>query len=98
LPQTLVKQPKRGFEIPLKNWINNQLYEIVNDYLLSSNALYPSIIKKKFVLDLLERRIQISEEKRAKILFDVFAMEVWHKNIIKSTVPKKELVPSFVEV
>lgn len=98
LPQTLVKQPKRGFEIPLKNWINNQLYEILNDYLLSSNALYPSIIKKKFVLDLLERRIQISEEKRAKILFDVFAMEVWHKNIIKSTVPKKELVPSFVEV
>jgi asparagine synthase (glutamine-hydrolysing) len=98
LPHNLVKQPKRGFEIPLKNWINNQLYEIVNDYLLSSNALYPSIIKKKFVLDLLERRIQLSEEKRAKILFDVFAMEVWHKNIIKSTIPKRELVPSFVEV
>lgn len=97
LPATLVGQPKRGFEIPLKNWINNQLHEIVNDYLLSSNVLYPSIIQKKFVHKLLDRRINISEEKRAKILFNVFAMEVWYKNITKSTQIKKQIQPSLIE-
>ena len=97
LPPALVGQPKRGFEIPLKNWIGNQLNEIVNDYLLSSNALYPSIIQKKFIVDLLERRIKLSEEKRAKILFDVFAMEVWYKNINKPLIRKKQLEPSLME-
>jgi asparagine synthase (glutamine-hydrolysing) len=98
LPPALVGQPKRGFEIPLKNWIGNQLNEIVNDYLLSSNALYPSIIQKKFIVDLLERRMKLSEEKRAKILFDVFAMEVWYKNINKPLVRKRQLEPSLMEV
>jgi asparagine synthase (glutamine-hydrolysing) len=97
LPSTLVGQPKRGFEVPLKNWISNQLHEIVNDYLLSANALYPTIIKKSFVLDLLERRIKLSEEKRAKILFDVFAMEVWYKNLTKTIIPKRQLEPSLME-
>lgn len=98
LPKELVGQPKRGFEIPLKNWISNQLHEIINDYLLSSKALYPSIISKKFILDLLENRIRMSEEKRAKILFDVFALEVWYKNISTKTVKGKVLKPSLVEL
>jgi asparagine synthase (glutamine-hydrolysing) len=49
------------------------------------------------VLDLLERRIKLSEEKRAKILFDVFAMEVWYKNITKTIIPKRQLEPSLME-
>lgn len=81
LPQELIEQPKRGFEIPLKKWINNQLKDIVNDYLLASNSIYPSLIKKKFVLGLLDGKVNISEEKRIKILFNLFALEVWHKNI-----------------
>jgi asparagine synthase (glutamine-hydrolysing) len=47
---------------------------------------------------LLERRIKLSEEKRAKILFDVFALEVWYKNISKPTVQKRQLEPSLMEI
>ncbi|HEU5364790.1 MAG TPA: asparagine synthase (glutamine-hydrolyzing), partial [Hanamia sp.] len=32
LPAELINQPKRGFEIPLKDWIDNQLKEPVFDY------------------------------------------------------------------
>ncbi len=81
LPTDLIGQPKRGFEIPLKNWVNNQLKEIINDYLLSKNALYPSILKKSFISNLIDQKVNISDEKRAKILFDVFALEVWYKNL-----------------
>lgn len=81
LPPDLITQPKRGFEIPLKNWVDHQLNDIIADYLLSADAFYPIMIKKAFIQDLLAKRINISQERRAKILFDVFALEVWYKNI-----------------
>jgi len=98
LPEDLISQPKRGFEIPLKNWLENQLKDIINDYLLSGDALYPSMIKKNFILDLLARRIPISDEKRAKILFDVFALEVWYKNVRRSNLSGVHLESSLVQV
>ena len=81
LPDALIHQPKRGFEIPLKNWVDHQLKDIISDYLLSSKALYPAIIQKKFIVNLLEKKIRTSDERRAKMLFNVFAMEVWHQNL-----------------
>jgi asparagine synthase (glutamine-hydrolysing) len=84
LPEDLIQQPKRGFEIPLKAWVDNQLKDIISDYLLSGNTLYPMIIRKKFIHDLLAKRVKISEERRAKMLFNVFALEVWYKNIRKN--------------
>lgn len=81
LPPDLITQPKRGFEIPIKNWVDHQLNDIIADYLLSADAFYPIMIKKAFIQNLLAKRINISQERRAKILFDVFALEVWYKNI-----------------
>jgi asparagine synthase (glutamine-hydrolysing) len=98
LPEDLISQPKRGFEIPLKNWVDNQLKDVINDYLLSADALYPSIIRRKFVLDLLSNRVKISDEKRAKILFDVFALEVWYKNISRSNFSDVHLEASLMQV
>jgi len=98
LPNDLISQPKRGFEIPLKNWVDNQLKGIINDYLLSVDTIYPSIIRKNFVLDLINRRVKISDEKRAKILFDVFALEVWYKNISRSKLSEVHLEASLMQV
>jgi asparagine synthase (glutamine-hydrolysing) len=97
LPPSLVNQPKRGFEIPIKNWVNGQLKDIINDYLLSSNNFYPRVINKKFVLNLLNNKILLSEEKRAKILYNVFAMEVWFKNVNSSGSRKPLFKTSLVE-
>ncbi len=81
LPDTLIHQPKRGFEIPLKNWINNQLKEPVFDYLNSSNNFYQNFVQQKFVDNLLDKKIKISEEKRAKILWTILSLEIWHKKV-----------------
>lgn len=81
LPAELVHQPKRGFEIPLQEWVDHQLKEIIHSYLTAPDALYPTIIKKTFILDLLGGKVQISAERRAKILFSVFSLEVWYKNL-----------------
>ena len=81
LPQELINQPKRGFEIPLKNWVNHELKEIICDYLGSNNALNRQFVKAGFTQSLLNNTTKIAAEKRAKILWTLFSMEVWYKKI-----------------
>lgn len=81
LPHTLVKQPKRGFEPPLKQWVDGQLKQIISDYLLSGNNLYPGFISKQFVVDLLDNKAEVPGEKRAKILWLLFTLEVWYRKV-----------------
>ena len=33
LPAELINQPKRGFEIPLKKWIDGELKELIASYI-----------------------------------------------------------------
>jgi asparagine synthase (glutamine-hydrolysing) len=53
LPDQLVNQPKRGFEIPLKNWVNHELKEIIHDYVGAPNAFNKNIVDNKFTQQLL---------------------------------------------
>jgi asparagine synthase (glutamine-hydrolysing) len=79
LPAALINQPKRGFEIPLKKWIDKELKDMIAGYLFSSNAYAGNYADKKFIKDLWERKIKTGDEKRAKMLWTLFALEVWHK-------------------
>ncbi len=81
LPPALVNQPKRGFEVPLKNWMEKDLKEIVSDYVGSPNALSRQFLQKDFLLALLNNQVKMSAEKRAKILYTLMSMEIWYKNI-----------------
>lgn len=78
LPKSIVNQPKRGFEIPLKSWMNSVLYPIVADLINSQNALSKDYIKKDYLNSLLTNRVEgLHEEKRAKQLFTLLALEIW---------------------
>ena len=81
IPAELINQPKRGFEIPLKEWVDGDLKEIIHAYLFSSNTLSVSLVKKSFMDDLWNRKVKIGDEKRAKILWTLFSQEVWYKKI-----------------
>jgi len=84
LPKELINQPKRGFEIPLKNWVENELKEIIFDYISDKNALHRQYIDQRFMNDLLNNAVKIAGEKRAKILWTVFSMEVWYQKVYLS--------------
>jgi len=79
LPQELINQPKRGFEIPLKNWVENDLKDIIYSHLTPSSYSV-NFVKKTFLNDLLDKRIKVSDEKRAKMIWILFTLEVWYKN------------------
>src|SRR5258705_5778641 len=78
LPGELINQPKRGFEIPLKKWIDNQLKDIIASRILSPTAYCKNFVKPGFVEDCWNRKIKCGEEKRAKMIWTLFALEVWY--------------------
>lgn len=78
LPTALVNQPKRGFEIPLKKWIDGELKTIIGDYLLSPNAYSRNFVQPSFLEKLWNRQVKVGEEKRAKMIWTLFALEVWY--------------------
>ncbi len=79
LPDELINQPKRGFEVPLKKWVDNELKEMVFDSLNRSNSYACQFVDFNFVKDLLNRKINVSDEKRAKMLFCLLALNIWNK-------------------
>ncbi len=81
LPAALVNQPKRGFEIPLKLWVNGQLADIIHSYLTASGSLTSQMVAPAFITKLLANSIKIQAEKRAKILWTLFSMEVWYQKV-----------------
>lgn len=81
LPGELIHQPKRGFEVPLKLWVNNNLKEVIQSYLLNPAAMYHSFFKKDFGKQLLSKKINMPDEKRAKVIWMLLAMEVWYKKV-----------------
>ncbi len=79
LPSELIMQPKRGFEVPLKAWVNNELKDKIFDA-LTKGCYSENYINRKFIDNLLKRKIKASEEKRAKMLWTMFCLEVWKNN------------------
>ncbi len=79
LPPSLIQQPKRGFEVPLKKWIDEDLRAPIFDS-LRSGCYAENFIDRKFIQALLANKIKVSSEKRAKILWGLFCLEVWHKH------------------
>lgn len=80
LPKELISQPKRGFEVPLQKWIDGELKEIVFDNILSKSIL-DNFVDRTFRVDLLDKKVSVSSEKRAKMIWAMFTLVVWHKNL-----------------
>ncbi len=82
LPPDLPGQPKRGFEVPLKDWMEGPLKEMCRGYLLESpGALFPALVDTNFVRDLIGGKVPVSDEKRAKMLYALLCLEVWYRHV-----------------
>lgn len=79
LPSQLINQPKRGFEIPLKKWVEGELKEMVASYIFDPNAYCRNFVKPSFIDALWKGKIKTGDEKRAKMLWTMFALEVWYR-------------------
>jgi asparagine synthase (glutamine-hydrolysing) len=83
LPPELIHQPKRGFEIPLKKWVDGQLNTMIKDYIMPAGAFCRNFAEPSFINNIWDRKIKVGDEKRAKMIWTLFALEVWHKKVYK---------------
>jgi asparagine synthase (glutamine-hydrolysing) len=81
LPSELINQPKRGFEIPLKKWVDGELKDMISSYLFAKDAYSNSFVVPGFINDLWNRKLKTGDEKRAKMIWTLFALEVWYKKV-----------------
>ena len=79
LPRKLIKQPKRGFEVPLKHWVDYELRGNIFD-VLNQRSFSSQFVDWDFIDKLLHRRINVSDEKRAQILWTLYCLDVWKRN------------------
>lgn len=79
LPSALINQPKRGFEIPLKKWIDGELKDLISSYIFSPGAYSNNFVAAGFIKDLWDKKVKTGDEKRAKMIWTLFALEVWYK-------------------
>lgn len=78
LPPEFIHQPKRGFEVPLKKWVEGDLKEVIFSN-IGENCYASNFVKKDFIQKLKANKVRISREKRAKILWTLFSLEIWYK-------------------
>jgi asparagine synthase (glutamine-hydrolysing) len=77
LPPELINQPKRGFEIPLKRWMDNDLRGFVETYLGKKDRFVDQFVSSAFVTSLVHDKVNVSKEKRAKMLYKLLVTELW---------------------
>lgn len=80
LDSELINQPKRGFEVPLKSWVDFELRENIFDS-LSSGCYSEKFVDRNFIEKLLKREIDTSDEKRAKMLWSMYSLEIWRDSL-----------------
>lgn len=80
LPAGLAFQPKRGFEVPLRQWLDGPLRSLTYDY-LARPRLMDSLVEPAFIQQLLQQGHQFPPEKRAKLLWMMLSIEIWHRNL-----------------
>ena len=75
------KLPKKGFEVSVKDLLNNQLKELCQDYLYSSSPYFTNFIDKKYIEDFYLKEGKLNDVKRYKGLLALLNLEIWYKNV-----------------
>jgi asparagine synthase (glutamine-hydrolysing) len=82
LPEAIIDEPKRGFEVPLMHWMDGRLRTLLLDYLSPSHAYVKTILKPDIVNSLLNNtHATLKSEQRARILFALLSVECWKKGL-----------------
>lgn len=88
LPPALIQQPKRGFEVPLQRWIQQDLRDNIHDRLIPG-CYAENFVGKNFLQQLLAKKLDISAEKHAKIVWSLYCLEVWHHHETHHSIHRK---------
>ncbi len=79
LSEEVVYGKKKGFEIPLEKWLNQELSELKNDLLLNTNAHIYDYLDRSQVMSILEGKT-FTGRNNSYIIYSLIILEAWLQN------------------
>ena len=79
LPNHISNRSKKGFGIPIANWLCDILKEPMQDIIQNPNSFINSIFEKKYTSRLMQKHLDRKQNNR-KLLWTLFVLENWHNN------------------
>jgi len=76
LPQDIIYREKRGFPLPLREWLQGDLYEPTRDILLSHRFLDRGIVRRDYVERILASH-RAGREDHSRRIFSFLTLETW---------------------
>ena len=81
LPKTIVYRKKRGFPVPITQWLRGDLYDISRDILLDSRSINRGFFNTSYIKQLLEQHYSNYED-YSKHIWNLLILEMWMRIFI----------------
>jgi asparagine synthase (glutamine-hydrolysing) len=81
LPDDVRTAPKRGFEVPLLRWLENDLKELRDDILLSPGGLLAERFSRTALETLVYRRTTIEPSRWAQQVIALLMLGIWDRHV-----------------
>ncbi len=77
LPPSIMRKPKQGFKVPLREWLRGSLAEMVGDYLESANGRLPTEIFNHATIRTLVRQHRLGEADHSSKIWLLLNYAAW---------------------
>ena len=82
LPPSIPKRKKKGFPVPLDDWINNGMIEYAKEILLSDKTIKRKIFRKDELLKLINNDQKLDYDFWGKKIWMLINVEIWFREFI----------------
>jgi asparagine synthase (glutamine-hydrolysing) len=83
IPGELLHRPKQGFQLPLVDWMRNEMKDQFLRVLLEPRTLERGYFKPECVQSLVDEHVR-GRRNRSGLLWRMLVLELWHRNFMES--------------
>jgi asparagine synthase (glutamine-hydrolysing) len=83
IPASILRRPKRGFPVPLSQWLRGPLHDACRDELLAATSEVRSLVGASLLERLLGEH-RAGRVDRTEELYALWLYEVWHRAFLSS--------------
>jgi asparagine synthase (glutamine-hydrolysing) len=83
LPKEIIYRQKEGFSIPIKNWLKNELKDLMMEYLSKKRVKEAGFFNYEYTRKMIEEHLA-NKQNHAHRLWALILFHLWHQKFYKS--------------
>ena len=80
VPDEILDRPKRGFELPIADWLRGDLGSFARDVLLDPRTRQRGLLNPAYARDLLKRHVE-GREDHSRQIWTLLVLELWQREV-----------------